>query len=189
MIEKNIQGQDFVEDINTYNSNKYQLRFSNFPNFTGKPIDMNIFNNYIQSLTIPDLSIPMLQSIYIQERQIHPNPIGKRDLQTIMMTFLVDETQKNWYAFRSWVYYMRHGQTCGKKDLNDNELLRLDCIDKIEVLNFDNTGTPISKMTFSNCFITNVSSIELNFSTSEISKFTVTFDIENMNLDLLTAEE
>ena len=32
----NETGQDFVEDINNSNNNKFIVRFSNFPNFTGK---------------------------------------------------------------------------------------------------------------------------------------------------------
>ena len=37
----NETGQDFVEDINNSNNNKFIVRFSNFPNFTGKKLNMN----------------------------------------------------------------------------------------------------------------------------------------------------
>lgn len=184
----NTTGITPVTSINTYNKNKFQIRFSNFPNFTGHKVDMNVFNLYLQTFTIPDISIPMLNTVYMHERQLHPNPIGERDLQTITMTFQVDEEQKNWYAFYSWIWFMRHGMTCGKKNL-DEELLRLDCIDKIEVIHTNNNGEIISKMCFGHCILNNLSSMEQNVQTSEIATFTATFEIETLDLDLMTDEE
>ena len=44
-------------------------------------------------------------------------------------------------------------------------------------------------MKFHHCILNNISSMELNFQTSEIAKFTVTFEVQNIDLDLLTDEE
>ena len=148
----NETGEDFIEDINNSNGNKFIVRFSNFPNFTGKKLNVNnLLNQYLESVTVPDISIPMLNSMYMHERQLHPASIGARDLQTITMTFQIDECRKNWYAFYSWMWYMRHGQTCGKKSLIGEELLRFDCIDTIELINLSNNNEVISKMKFSLC--------------------------------------
>ena len=37
----NETGEDFIEDINNSNSNKFIVRFSNFPNFTGTKLNVN----------------------------------------------------------------------------------------------------------------------------------------------------
>lgn len=186
----NETGEDFIEDINNSNGNKFIVRFSNFPNFTGKKLNVNnLLNQYLESVTVPDISIPMLNSMYMHERQLHPASIGARDLQTITMTFQIDECRKNWYAFYSWMWYMRHGQTCGKKSLIGEELLRFDCIDTIELINLSNNNEVISKMKFSHCILNNLSSAEFTCQNSELSKFTVTFEIETLDLDLLTDEE
>ena len=84
---------------------------------------------------------------------------------------------------------MRHGQTCGKKSLTGEELLRFDCIDTIEVINLTNNNEVISKFKFGHCILNNVSSCEFTCQSSEICKFTVTFEIETLDLDLLTDEE
>ena len=89
--ERNATGQDFVEDINTFNKNKFLVRFSNFPNFTNFKLNMNVLNLYVESVTIPDLSIPMLQTVYMHERQLHPASIGARELQAVTITFQIDE--------------------------------------------------------------------------------------------------
>lgn len=186
----NETGEDFIDDINNSNGNKFIVRFSNFPNFTGKKLNVNnLLNQYLESVTVPDISIPMLNTVYMHERQLHPASIGARDLQTITMTFQVDECRKNWYAFYSWMWYMRHGQTCGKKSLIGEELLRYDCIDTIELINLNNNGEVISKMKFGHCMLNNLSSAEFTCQNSELSKFTVTFEIETLDLDLLTDEE
>ena len=62
--------------INDFNKNKFVVRFSNLVNFTGIDLDTHILDNYVRSVSIPDLSIPMLTSMYMHERQLHPNPIG-----------------------------------------------------------------------------------------------------------------
>jgi hypothetical protein len=185
----NETGQDIIEDINNSNNNKFIVRFSNFPNFTGHRLNMNNLNQYLESITIPDISIPMLSSIYNHERQLHPATIGQRDLQTLTITFQVDEARKNWYAFYSWMWYMRHGQTCGKTNLKGEELVRMDCIDTIEVINLTNNGEVVSKLKFGHCILNNVSSTEFTCQSSELSKFTVTFEVETVDLDLLTNEE
>lgn len=186
---RNESGEDFIEDINNSNGNKFALRFSNFPNFTGTKLNMNVFNQYLESVTVPDISIPMLTSIYLHNRQLHPNSIGERDLQTLTLTFQVDECRKNWYAFYSWIWYMRHGQTCGKADLQGEELLRYDCIDTIEIINLSNNNEVVSKLKFQHCILNNLGSAEFTKQTSELCKFTVTFEVESIDLDLLTLEE
>lgn len=185
----NETGQDFIDDINNSNNNKFIVRFSNFPNFTGKKLNMNNLNQYLESVTVPDISIQMLHSMYLHEDQRHPASIGKRDLQTLTMTFQVDEARKNWYAFYAWMWFMRHGQSCGKKSLKGEELLRFDCIDTIEVINLSNNNEVVSKLKFQHCILNNVSSAEFTCQTSELSKFTVTFEVESIDLDLLTDEE
>lgn len=185
----NETGQDFVDDINNSNNNKFIVRFSNFPNFTGKKLNLNNLNQYLESVTVPDISIQMLHSMYLHEDQRHPNTIGKRDLQTLTMTFQVDEARKNWYAFYCWMWFMRHGMSCGKKSLIGEELVRYDCIDTIEVINLSNNNEVVSKLKFQHCILNNVSSAEFTCQASELSKFTVTFEVESIDLDLLTDEE
>lgn len=185
----NETGQDFVEDINNSNNNKFYVRFSNFPNFTGYKFNLNNLNQYLISVTVPDLAIQTLKSTYLHENQLHPASIGARDFQAITMSFQVDEARKNWFAFYSWLMYMRYGKTCGKRSLVGEELLRYDCIDTIEVINLTNNNDIISKLKFGHCILNNISSTEFNCQTSELSTFTVTFEVETVDFDLLTTEE
>ena len=66
--------------INNYNDNQYKLIFNTWPNLTGKKLDMAVFENNIKSFTIPDISGPMLNTQIGHIKQLHPNPVGYRQL-------------------------------------------------------------------------------------------------------------
>lgn len=167
--------------INEFHKNKFEVRFSNVPNMTGySGIDIHVLNNYLKAINIPDLAIPMLSSTSGQYRQLHPSPIGSRDLQTLTIEFKIDEHAFNYWLLSSWLYHMRYGQTCGKKSLKGEELLRFDCIDAIEICFLDNDGRVLSKMRFKHCIINNLSSLDLKYGSADLGTMIATFDVEEL---------
>ena len=86
-----------TQDINNFNKHKWICRFSNMVDFTVLELDTTVLDNYIRTVNIPDLSVNMLTSEFQHERQLHPDPRGARDLQTINMEFKMDEEGKNFY--------------------------------------------------------------------------------------------
>lgn len=179
-----------TSQINDFNKDKFQVRFSNVVNMTGyEHIDSHVLNNYVQEFNIPDVSIPMLTSVFGHERQLHPSPIGSRDLQTINILFKIDEHMFNFWLMYAWLGNMRRGKTCGKTDLKGKELLRMDCIDCIELCLLDNDDHLVSKMKFHHCILSNISSLDLSVKGSEIGTMTCTFEYEEMTFDVETEEE
>lgn len=177
-------------EINNFNKNKWLIRFSNVPNMTGRnDIDVHVLNNYIKSINIPDISIPMLESIMLHHRQLHPATTGDRNLQTINIEFNIDEKMKNWFLLYCWLYYMKHGQTCGRTNLDGIELVREDAIDVIELCMLNNDDEVISKLKFHHCIINNLSSLDLKYGSSEIGTIIATFEVESLSFDLETKEE
>lgn len=176
--------------INEFHKNKFVVRFSNVPNMTGyKGIDIHVLNNYLKAITIPDLSIPMLFSTTGQYRQLHPSPIGSRDLQTLTVEFKLDEHAFNYWLLSTWLYQMRHGHTCGKTSLKGEELLRMDCIDAIEVCFLDNDGHVLSKIRFKHCIINNLSSVDLKYGTAELGTMIATFEVEELEFVVEQGDE
>ena len=175
--------------INDFTNNKFIIRFSNLVNMTNYDLDTHILDNYVRNVTIPDFSIPMLTSLYQHERQLHPNPIGARDLQTINVEFQLDERMMNYYLFREWIYWMRFGEPVGKTDLKGRELLRMDCIDAIEIVSLDNNNKIISKMKFKHAIINNLSNLSLQYGSASVVNYIATFDYENVELMLENTED
>ena len=84
---------------------------------------------------------------------------------------------------------MRAGKPIGKKTVKGEALLRMDCIDAIEICYLNNDNEIVSKMKFYHCIPTTLSSLSLETGTSEEATFIVTFDYENMSLQPETLEE
>lgn len=178
-----------TQSINIFNKNKWQVRFSNMCDFTELDLDSHILDNYVKTVNIPDLTVNMLTSEFGHARQIHPDPRGARDLQTINIEFIMDEEGKNFYYFWMWLINMRAGNAIGKKNLKGEALLRLDQIDCIEICLLNNNKVMVSKMKFFDCIPTNLSSMSLETGQKNLASFVITFDYENMSLQPITHEE
>lgn len=178
-----------TQSINQFNKNKWIVRFSNMVDFTDLNLDSQILDNYVKTVNLPDITVTMLTSEFGHNRQIHPNPRGARDLQTINIEFIMDEEGKNFYYFWIWLMSMRAGKPIGKVSVKGDVLLRLDQIDCIELCLLNNDKVMVSKMKFFDCIPTNLSSLSLETGQKNIASFVVTFDYENMEFQPLTVEE
>lgn len=175
--------------INDFTNNKFIVRFSNIVNMTNYELDTHILDNYVKNVSVPDFSIPMLDSRYLHERQLHPNPIGARDLQTMNIEFMLDENMQNYYLFYCWIYWMRFGEACGKTNLKGDELLRMDCIDAIELISLNNNNKIISKMKFKHAIPNNLAQLSLQYGSAENVTYVVTFEYEQIELQLENKED
>lgn len=175
--------------INKFNKNKFLVRFSDFPNLTDISFDTHIFNNYIKTFNIPDISMTMLSSTYLHKRQLHPNTKGSRDLQTITIEFIIDEEMKNWFVMYAWLVETRHGLTSGKKSLIQEELVRLNCVDAIEIISLDNNNNVKSKLKFKHCILSNIGSLQLQYGVSEEATFVCTFEYEEIDIELMCEDD
>lgn len=184
----NIVGVGLTTNINDFNKDKWQVRFSNIPNLTNKPIDMHVVNNYVKTFQIPDLQVAMLTSVYGHSRQLNPNPQGARNLQTFNIEMKMDENGLNWFLFNKWATGMLNGEYCGKKNADGEELLRMDCIDAVEVVFLNNDNEITSKFIFKHCILSNLGSFQLEQGQSNLCTYIVTFDYEELEYRILTKD-
>lgn len=175
--------------INDFSNNKFVIRFSHLVNFTGIELDTHILDNYVKNVHVPDLSIPMLTSLYGHQRQLHPNPIGARDLQTLTVEFMLDERMTNYYYFYAWIESMRYGKPIGRTNVAGEELLRLDATPTIEIVSLDNNNKIVSKMKFNHCIPNNLANLDLQYGVSDVVSFVVTFEYETIELQIENKED
>lgn len=177
-----------TSSVNNYNNSQFRIRFNEWPNLTGKKLPNFIFDNNVRSITIPDVNIPMLDTQLGHIRQIHPAPIGYRQLNNIIVTFRVDDQLLNYYAAKCWIDGSRTGKTKSNKTHHD-DYLHFNRIEDMEVSNLDNTGKVVSRMIFKRVFLTNISNLTLQYGQSENSEFTCTFDYEECVFETLVVPE
>ena len=163
--------------INNYNDNQYKVVFNVWPNLTGKKLDMAVFENNVKAFTIPDISGPMLNTQIGHIKQLHPNPVGYRQLNAFHITFAVE----------CWVSGSRVGERKSNKNL-PQDYLHYNRIETVELQNLDNTEKLVSRMLFKRVFLTNLGSLQLQFGQSNIATFTCTFEYEECDFEVLVDE-
>lgn len=177
-----------TNSVNNYNNSQFRVVFNEWPNLTGKKLPSYVFDNNVRSVTIPDVSIPVLTSQTGHVRQIHPSPIGYRDLNNILITFKVDDQLLNYYAAKCWI----DGSRIGKRKSNEmlpGDYLHYNRIETLEIHNLNNVGQVVSKMIFNNVFLTNISNLTLQYGQADNSEFTCTFDYMKCTFETLVEQE
>lgn len=173
--------------VNNYSGNQFKVIFNTWPNLTGKELDTVVFDNNVVSFTIPDISGPLLNTQIGHVKQLHPNPVGYRQLNAFNVTFRVDDRLLNYYAAKCWISGSRVGERKSNKNL-PNDYLRWNRIETVELQNLDNAEHVVSRMLFKRVFLTNISNLTLRYGQSENSTFTCTFEYEKCDFETLVKD-
>lgn len=173
--------------VNNYSGNQFKVIFNTWPNLTGKELDTVVFDNNVVSFTIPDISGPLLNTQIGHIKQLHPNPVGYRQLNAFNVTFRVDDRLLNYYAAKCWISGSRVGERKFNKNL-PNDYLRWNRIETVELQNLDNAEHVVSRMLFKRVFLTNISNLTLRYGQSENSTFTCTFEYEECEFETLVKD-
>lgn len=169
----------FNRTLNNFTKNKYALVLSNFPNLSSIPdseIDMSAFDTKVQSLELPNMTLPILHSYWQHEDQKHPNPVGARDSNTLSIEWILDDKLMNYFLFYSWIKGSRYGKAAR------DDLLRDNCIDRIDVYALDNALFPSAKISFFRVFLTGLGSLPLQFGDASVVTFNTTFEYEQFGV-------
>lgn len=179
---------ELTQTVNNYNTNQFRFVFNTWPNLTGKKLNQSVFNNYVRSITIPDITIPMLTTQIGHVNQFHPAPVGYRQLNKISIVFAIDDKLLNYFAAKCWLDGSRTGIRKENKNFPD-DFLRYNRIETFEVHHLDNANNVVAKMLFRRMFLTDISNLTLASGDSKHAEFTCTFVYEECELETLVEEE
>jgi len=158
--------------VNNANSDKFKVVFSNMPFYSGR-IDkppMAVFDNYVKSLSMPDYNLEVVKSAFFGAQVNQPSSQANNDLTPLIIDFFVDEDVENYATFYEWMREVR----CGKPTDGDNSLGESH-INTIFLTYNDNENRSGPRFSFNNCYLINLSSLQLNFGNSEQLTYTCTF--------------
>jgi len=168
---------------NIQHSDKWSLILSNFPGFhpSFSTLDnTQLFELYIKEVTFPNMSLELVKSDY---RNFHINhQISKKNdnMSNIDITFKVSEGLLNYHIVREHIQNQREGVNADKE-----KWFRLNVIEELIINFLDNEKRPKSKMSFTNCFITDLSSLSLTQGQDNELTFTITIEYEDYDLKLV----
>jgi len=170
---------------NVQHSDKWSVIFSNIPGYVptiSDNTDMGIYDLYVKEMTFPDLSLELVQSHFMDYQINHQISKINDTLNDLSITFSLSEGLKNYYHIYDWIRSMRE-----RKNVDREKWFRLNLIKEIKVIFMDNEKRPVSKFTFINCFITNLSSLNLTNGIDDELRFTVTIKYEDHLLEVMDA--
>lgn len=173
------------KNVNLFTKNKYELSLSNIPNLTIIPdsdLDLSTFTTSVKAVQLPNITSNLLHSYWQHEDQLHPNPQGARETNTINVTWLLDSKFLNYIIFAAWAQGSRYGIPARKKEDGYDGLLRDNCIDRLDVYSLDNARMPFAKLSFFKVFLTGLGNIDLEFGDASTVTFQTTFAYQKFGL-------
>lgn len=163
---------------NVLHSDKWKITFSNIPTLDDTS-DMRYFDNYVKSCIIPTYTMGEIISQIPMGHQIR-HPLGgikrNQDLESFNITFKVSEDMFNYYTLFRWMQNLRYGT------VNDgyDDFFRKYNVKRLILSMLDNQKRTVSEITFTNVFLTELGSLDLNFGSTDELSFTCSFSYEEI---------
>ncbi len=168
-----------MQQLNTLHQSNWKMTFSNLP--TINPSDMYYYDNFVKSVTLPNYDLVEVQS-YIQNVMLrHPVTKPNTDLPQLQVTFRTTEDFQNYYKLMLWSMQIKYGQP--KSDYEG--FIRSYTIKAINLHLLDNEKRERCITTFSNAFMSSISSIGLEQGSDQETLFTASFTYEEITSKII----
>lgn len=164
--------------VNTAHNDRWRFSFSNYPN-VDKSVDMDIFDNFVKSCTIPDLSIDEQYVDFRESRFRYSGSRYNENNSPLIIEFNVTENMENYlYVFEHMLELKS-----GRNNVYSKE--RENVIKTIDVFMLDNHRREKARILFTNCFPINLNALDLRYGSSEEMIFSVTYTYDEMKFERL----
>lgn len=161
---------------NVLHSDKWKITFSNIPTLQDTS-DMRYFDNYVKSCVLPPYTMGEILSQLPMGMQIR-HPLGgmkrNQELGTLNMTFKLSEDMYNYYILYQWIHDLRYGDLSPDHE----DLFRKYTIKRLVLSMLDNQKRTVSEITFTNVFLSELGSLNLNFGSTDELSFDCVFSYE-----------
>lgn len=163
---------------NAFHLDKFQIKFSNFPQSdlpVNEDVDMRYFDHYVKSVNLPNMSVDYLTSHIGGENHYHPVSRVNDYQPMITMEIAVSEDLRNYeYA---WKYF--NDLINGKYLIGSDEFIKSH-IKSIDVRMLNNQGMFTSGFKFKECFLSDVTPLNLVMGTSQPATFSIAFKVTSI---------
>lgn len=165
--------------LNTLHQSNWKMSFSNLP--TIDQSDMYLFDNFVKSVTLPNYdlgeSYSYIKNVVVRQPITKPNT----DLPQLQITFRTTEDFQNYYKLMLWSMQIKYGQL----DSDYEGLIRSYTIKAINLYLLDNEKRERCIVTFSNAFMSSISSIGLEQGSDQETLFTASFTYEEVTAQVI----
>lgn len=175
-----------MSKLNNLNTDKFRAIFSNIPVPSTRldKLEMGVFDNFVRTVTLPDITIETVQSEF---KQITiKNPISKfnNDLSPISIDLVCDEDMENYRTLFEWMQELRLGNA-----LQNESTLRESTIKSLRIILKDNQDRSGPTFVLNDLLLVNLSALNLVFGSSEQTIFTATFQCNYYTIERSTTNK
>ena len=163
---------------NTLQQDKFTMAFSNMPSLeNNKQLDTKMYDEYIKSIVLPDMSLEVVNSDFMNDSYKLPNSRANDTLSDVTMEFFVSEDLTNYYNIFNLIKQLRYGMKNPSVDY-----LRNNTIKAIDIFILNNENENIAKMRFTEALPISVGQLSFDMGNSEDIIFPVSFMYEEVKL-------
>ncbi len=160
-------------NINAFSSDKFRILLSNVPTVQDSIHNLPfLYENFTQKIGIPSVSLEFIQSKFFGSSINHPISQKNDQLLSFDWTLKLDENLINYWNLFEYVQQIKFGQP------NKSGPIRKYDIAEFQVLILDNQRIHKKTISYQNCFIEELSNLDLVQGISEEVFFTVTMKYE-----------
>lgn len=164
--------------LNTLHQSNWKMGFSNLP--TIEQSQMYLYDNFVTSITLPNYDLQEEKSYFQNSVIRHPVTKANADLPQLQITFRTTEDFQNYYKLMLWSMQIKYG-----RPENWTDAIRNYTIKAINLYLLDNQKREKCIVTFTNCFMSSISSIGLTHGSSDECLFTASFTYEEIQSTVL----
>lgn len=165
---------------NVAHSDKFSVIFSNIPGYISKKTNsdnINLYDLYVKDLTFPGITVDYVQSDFRNFHINHPSSKSNDNMRELNITFKMSEGLLNYFYLYKWMKGLRETE-----NLDNEKLFRLNTIKEIIITFLDNSKRPKFKYKLTNCFISDLSSVNFTNGVDEEITFNITVIYEDFDM-------
>ncbi len=156
------------DNINSGQSNKFRVIYSNFPNTDLKEV-RTLYENFTRKVVLPSYTLELKQIQIKGNTILQPVSQKNNDLPELVITYKLDSKFMNYYNIHDFIQRIRYAV-----DL-DKEFLYQNTIKTIDIVFLDNVNREQKIIRFTEALAVELSELELEFGESVNPEFDITF--------------
>jgi hypothetical protein len=165
-------------NFNTFHQDRFTISLSNLPTISNVG-DLEMYSRMAKSVTFPDYNMTEMYSDIEGFRIRHQAaPLLNIDLSQLQIAFTLNEDWSNYLNLFDWMRKVKYGDV----SLPNTEFFRKYTVKRINLQLLDNEKREIVVVGFSEAFLLGLSSINLEFGSSEEVVFTSTWSYEEITI-------
>jgi len=149
-----------------------------------KPLQLTVYGG-----VVPSASVPNIANGFSGQTQ-HITSMHRPDYSQLVINFVVDNRFHNYYTMWLWFNGMNNTFT-GAYNINRNDVKKRGLYDyqaNMTLFGLDEYNKPVVSFTYLHAFVVGMGGIEYNYQDSGILTSNVTFQFDQLDIQLLSGE-